>query len=83
MNRLTPEERRMVYLAQQRARASMLARLNGPLTVSSDSGAGERGRQRLFAVMAIVAMLAGGVLASQTFEFHPPASLIEVLLPRL
>ncbi|MGH7325997.1 MAG: hypothetical protein ACREJ9_15330 [Candidatus Rokuibacteriota bacterium] len=83
MNRLTPEERRRVYLAQQRARASMLARLNAPLTVAAGSGADERGRRLLLTAMVIAAMLGGGFLASQTFEFHRPASLVEAFLPRL
>lgn len=83
MNRLTPQERRRVYLAQQRARQSMLARLNAPPTAPVDSGADERGRRRLLKAVAIAAMLAGSFLASQTFEYHPPASLIEALLPRL
>jgi hypothetical protein len=33
--------------------------------------------------VVIAAMLGGSFLASQTFEYHPPASLIEALLPRL
>jgi hypothetical protein len=83
MNRLTPEERRKVSVAQQRARATMLARLNTPLAVASGSGVDERGRQLLFTAMVVGAMLAGSVLASQAVEFHLPASLIEALLPRL
>jgi hypothetical protein len=83
MNRLTPEERRRVSVAQQRARATMLARLNAPLAVASGSGVDERGRQLLFTAMVVGAMLAGIVLASQAVEFHLPASLIEALLPRL
>jgi hypothetical protein len=61
----------------------VLAQLNAPLAVASSSGADERGRQLLFSAMVVGAMLAGGVLASQAVEFHPPASLIEALLPRL
>ncbi len=83
MNRLTPGERRRVYQAQQRARASMLARLNDPLAVGSDPGTDEHGRRLLLTAMVIAVMLGGGLLASQTFEFTLPASLVEALFPRL
>ncbi|MGH7335238.1 MAG: hypothetical protein ACREKS_21340 [Candidatus Rokuibacteriota bacterium] len=83
MNRLTPDERRRVYLAQQRARESMLARLNATTMSTIDPYADGRGRRRMLEVVVIAAMLGGGLLLAQTLEFNPPASLIEALLPRL
>ncbi|HSF04163.1 MAG TPA: hypothetical protein VLG10_00080 [Methylomirabilota bacterium] len=81
MNRLTPQERRRVYLAQQRARNVILARLNTPAT--SAAGADDRGRGWLITAAMIATLLGGSVLASQTFEFHLPTGLVEALLPRL
>jgi hypothetical protein len=81
MNRLTPQERRRVCLAQRRAREVMLARLNAPAT--SAAGADERGHRWLIASAMFAALLGGSVLASQTLEFHLPTGLVEALLPRL
>lgn len=83
MNRLTPLERRRVYMARQRAREEMLARLNAPATSALTPSADERGRRWLITAALLAAMLGGSVLASQTFEFHAPTSLLETLLPRL
>ncbi|MGH7324390.1 MAG: hypothetical protein ACREJ9_07060 [Candidatus Rokuibacteriota bacterium] len=83
MNRLTPQERRKVYEAQQRAREIMLARLNAPVTSPAGPVIDEIGRRRLLKAAVIAAVLGGGFLASTTLEFHLPASLIEALLPRL
>jgi hypothetical protein len=66
MNRLTPQERRRVYLARQRARQRMLVRLNALPTAAVDAGADERGRRRLLKAVAIAAMLGGSFLVSQT-----------------
>ncbi len=69
-------------MAQQRVRESMLARLSAPTAPAAPIIDG-RGHRRLLAAVVVAAMLGGGVLAAQTFEFHPPASLVEAFLPRL
>jgi len=80
VNRLTPEERRRVRIAQQRAQQSMLAQLDAtPHVLTPDE---PRGRWWLIKVVAIAALLGGGLLASQALEFKAPASLVEALLPR-
>ncbi len=80
VNRLTPEERRRVRSAQQRAQQSLLEQLNtAPPVLTTDE---PRGRGRLIKAVAIAALLAGGLLASQALEFKAPASLVEALLPR-
>ncbi len=84
MNRLSPEERRRVFLVQQRARERMLARLSAPTVSTVDQGGDQGGHRRLLLTAVVMgAMLVGSVLASQALEFHPPASLIEAILPRL
>ncbi len=83
MNRLTPQERRRVYEVQQRAHETMRARLETPITPAVVTDADERGRRRLLQAVVIAALLGGGFVASLTLEFHPPASLVEALLPRL
>lgn len=84
MNRLTREERRRVFLNQQRTQQAMLARLaQAPVGPTSQSGAELRGLQRLLKTLAVASLVGGAVLASRVVEFHPPASLIEALLPRL
>jgi hypothetical protein len=83
MNRLTLEERRRVYLAQQRARETMLARLHSE-TVEALAPRSDQGGLRWIAVAAMIAaLLGGGLLASPTLEFHPLDSLMGALLPRL
>ncbi len=84
MNRLTREERHGLYLAQQRARESMLARLSSPLaSAAADPGAEVGKLRRVVRVMVLAALLAGSFLAARMLELHPPASLVEALLPRV
>lgn len=84
MNRLTQGERRRVFLAQQKAREAMLARLTaGPSPQMIGSPADHPGLRRLLKTAMIVTLLGGGFLAYQVLEFHLPASLVEALLPRL
>jgi hypothetical protein len=82
VNRLTPEERRRVREAQQRAQQTLLAQLEAPprLLATDDS---HRSRGWLIKVVALAALLGCGLLASQALEFKAPASLVEALLPRL
>ena len=83
MNRLTLEERRRVYLAQHRARETMLARLQSE-AVEALAPRSDQGGLRWIAVAAMIAaLLGGGHLASPTLEFHPLDSLVGALLPRL
>jgi hypothetical protein len=80
VNRLTPEERRRVRIAQQRAQQSMLEQLAAAPSVPTMEA--PRGRGRLIKAVAIAALLGCGLLASQALEFKPPTSLVEALLPR-
>ena len=83
MNQLTLEERRRVYLAQQRAGETMLARLHSE-TVEALAPRSDKGGLRWIEVAAMIAaLLGGGLLASPTLEFHPLDSLMGALLPRL
>lgn len=82
MNRLTPEERRRVRVAQQRAQEGMLAQLNAPPRVIMPEEE-SRGHWWLIKALAIAALLVGALLAMQALEFRAPASLLEALLPRL
>lgn len=59
----------------------MLAQLDAPPRVITTEA--HRGRWWLIKVVAIAALLGGGLLASQALEFKAPASLVEALLPRL
>jgi hypothetical protein len=84
MNRLTQEERRRVFLAQQKAREAMLARpAAGSAPRISAAHSDRAGLRRLLKTAMIVTLLGGGLLAYQALEFHLPASLVEALLPRL
>jgi hypothetical protein len=81
VNRLTPDERRRVRIAQQRAQQNLLDQLNAaPPVLTTDE---PRGRWWLFKVAAIAALLGSTLLAAQALEFKAPASLVEALLPRL
>jgi len=79
--KLTQNERRRMYLAQQAARQAMLDRLKQP--VSIDSGASASAvRRRWLKTVAIATLIGSGLLAYSVVQFHPPTS-IEAFLPRL
>jgi hypothetical protein len=83
MNRLTVEERRRIYLAQQRTRETMPARRDTE-TVGAFAPSSDRGRLRWIAAAAMIAaLLGGGLFASPTLEFRALDSLVEALLPKL
>jgi hypothetical protein len=81
MNRLTSEERRRVSLVRQRARDTMLSRLEAVEAFASRPD--ERGLAWIAKAAMIAALLLGGFLAAQTLDFHPPDSLVGALLPRV
>jgi hypothetical protein len=82
MGRLTSEERRRMFLAQQQARREMLARMSAPI-VSAEPRAPRYWLSRALKTAMIVALLGGGWFAYHAVEFHVPASVVETLLPRL
>jgi len=83
MNRLTVEERRRIYLTQQRTRETMLARLPSE-TVEARAARLDQRRLRWIPVAAMIAtLLGGGFFASPTLEFRALDSLVEALLPKL
>jgi hypothetical protein len=81
MSRLTPEERRRVFLAQQRAQQAMFTR--AAAVMPAEAAEPGRALRRVLKTVGIVALIGSAVAAAQMIEFHPPASLVEVLLPRL
>jgi hypothetical protein len=81
MGRLTPEERRRVYLARQQASREMLARISA--TVAAPEPRSPRYRLARVIKTAMIAALLGGSWFAYTIEFHVPASIVEALLPRL
>jgi hypothetical protein len=84
MNRLTAIERRRIRLAQERASKATLARMQAaPVPEAVALGPASLGFRRLAAAAMIAVLLGCGLLASQALEFHPPASLVEALFPRL
>jgi len=82
MGRLTPEERRRMFVAQQQARREMLTRLHS-VPIAAECRAPRRGLGRLFGTAVIATLLGGGWFAYHAVEFHIPASVVEALLPRL
>jgi len=83
MKRLTPEERRRVYLVHQRARDTMLSRLQADTAQALAARPDEPGLTWIARAAMIAALLGGALLAVQTLEFHPPDSLVAALLPRV
>jgi hypothetical protein len=85
MSRLTPEERRRIFLTQERTRRAMLARMStASVMVVEPDRAGRRWLQRLVKMAMILTLFTGGLIVSEIVELHPPpTSLIEALLPRL
>jgi hypothetical protein len=83
MSKLTQEERRRVWLTQQQASQRMLASLTGPTAVIEPPRPDGRLVKALVKTALLVSLLGGGYIAAQILEFHPPASIVEALLPRL
>jgi hypothetical protein len=83
MNRLTAEERRRIWLTQQRARETALARLEVAPTTGMSVPSDHAALRRLAKAAMIAALLTAGLLAAQALDFNPPATLVEALLPRL
>lgn len=82
MNRLTREERRRVYENQVRLGQAVLDRRAGP--GHRPRATCRRGILALALKMGPLLLLAGaGLLVLQVVDLHPPASLLEGLLPRL
>ncbi len=83
MGRLTSAERRRIFLAQERTRQAMLARMSVAPTADIDHGSASRHRLRQWlATVMILALFAGGLAFYEFAEFHPPASLVEAFLQR-
>jgi hypothetical protein len=82
MGRLTPEERRRVYLARQQASREMLTRISAPVAATEPRSPRYRLARVIKAAM-IATLLGGSWFAYHTIEFHVPASIVEALLPRL
>jgi hypothetical protein len=82
MGQLTLEERRRVFLVQQRARGETLARMSTPAAAAEPSAPPRHWLSQLATTAMIVALLGGGWLAYHAVEFHAPASVVEALLPR-
>jgi hypothetical protein len=82
MGRLTPEERRRMFLAQQQVRREMLARMSAPIA-SAEVRAPRYWRSQVIKTAMIVALLGGGWFVYHAVEFHVPASVVEALMPRL
>ncbi|PYM39635.1 MAG: hypothetical protein DME12_18595 [Candidatus Rokuibacteriota bacterium] len=83
MNRLTLEERRRVYLAQQRVREATLVRLRSDTGEVLAPGSDLRRLAWIAVAGTIAVLLGGGLLAAPTLEFDPLGSLVGILLPRL
>ena len=82
MSRVTSDERRQMFLAQQRARDAVLARMSAaPAAGTGHAGAGRR-RQWLLRAAMMLTLATGGVVTYSVVEFHPPTSLVEALMPR-
>ena len=83
MNRLTLEERRRVYLAQQRVREATLVRLRSDTGEVLAPGSDLRRLAWIAVAGTIAVLLGGGLLVAPTLEFDPLGSLVGILLPRL
>jgi hypothetical protein len=82
MGQLTQDERRRIFLARQRTRHEMLARISAPIALVEPRSPRYVVSQVLKTAMA-VALLGGGWLAFHVVQFHVPTSLVEALMPRL
>ncbi|PYN95840.1 MAG: hypothetical protein DMD89_18740, partial [Candidatus Rokuibacteriota bacterium] len=82
MGRLTREERRRVFLAQEKARRAMQKSMACPQSTPGEPRVQRWGLLWLFRAAMIATLLAAGCFAYHAAEFHAPESLVETLLPR-
>ncbi len=84
MNRVPLDERRRLFVAQQRARDALREQLLRPAPADPFSPpAPPHSRVRLIVKAVTIAMLLGvGLVAFQAVTFHLPTSVVEALLPR-
>ena len=81
MGRLTSDERRRIFLAQQQSAGEVLAPVRAaPVALEHVD---PRPRRRLLATVTIVMLLSGGWVASHPVELHLPASIVEALMPQV
>jgi len=81
MGRLTSDERRRIFLAQQQS-AGKCWRPGRAAPVALEYVA-PRPRRRLLTAGMIVMLLSGGWVASHPVELHLPASIVEALMPQV
>ena len=82
MGKLTPAERRRVFLIQEHNRQATLARVSADPAAELDHGGPRRRQQRLLKTVLIFTLLSGGLALYELVELHRPASVVEALLPR-
>ncbi len=82
MSRLTTEERRRVFEVQEQARRARVARLTAEGVMPGESSSPSRSLRVLLTTAVLATLLSGGWIALHALEFHPPASIVEALLPR-
>jgi len=81
MGRLTSDERRRIFLAQQQSAGEVLAPVRaGPVALEHVA---PRPRRRRLAAVTIVMLLCDGWVASHPVELHLPASIVEALMPQV
>ena len=84
MGRITSEERRGAFLAQQKTRDQVLARLSEtPTAVTPAASARRQWVRQILETVMIASLLGGSWLVYHGGVFHLPASAVEALLPRL
>jgi len=81
MGRLTSDERRRIFLAQQQSAGEVLA--PGRAAPVALEYVAPRPRRRLLTAGMIVMLLSGGWVASHPVELHLPASIVEALMPQV
>ena len=82
MGKVTSEDRRQVFLAQEQARRTIFARMSSEPAVDVDHARAGRWLQWTLRVATILALLSGAVVVYEFVEFHPPTSLAEAFMPR-
>jgi hypothetical protein len=81
MGRLTSDERRRIFVAQQQSAGEVLTPVRAaPIALEHVA---PWPRRRLLAAVMIVMLLSGGWVASHPVELHLPASIAEALMPQV
>jgi hypothetical protein len=83
MKRMTMNERRQIFQAQQQAEREMRERLLAPIPTDGPAKPGGRRRTWVIVTLLVSVLLGGGLVIGDLVTFHVPTSVVDAVWPKL